>query len=183
MLLYGWGTCETCATIDPAYDATQSAFVYAFPLDRLIQAYKYNGSLSLAGWFAEAMLVRRREPLVAEAIVAMPLSRKRQRERGFNHALEIARLLSRETGVALDARAVVRTRETPAQATLPWSERETNVRDAFDCPGNVEGKSVIVVDDVMTTGASLHEVARTLKRAGAARVENWLVARTLPPDP
>lgn len=176
--------CGKCSGKRPAFDATQAAFTYAFPLDRLIQAYKYNGALSLAGWFAEAMLARRTDPvsrIEADLMIAMPLSRARQSERGFNHALEIARVLSRWSGIALGTRAVTRHRDTPAQATLPWSERESNVRGAFRCTSEVAGRSVIVLDDVMTTGASLDELARTLKRGGARRVENWIVARTLPP--
>lgn len=114
-------------------------------------------------------------------MVAVPLSARRQRERGFNQALEIARVLARRTGIPLDARAIVRTRDTPPQADLPWRERAMNVRDAFECLRPLAGLRVLVVDDVMTTGASLDELARTLKRAGAAHVENWLVARTPPP--
>ena len=165
----------------PAFDATAAPFVYAFPLDRLIQACKYNGNLSLTGWFAEQMVANRAAAPMADVIVAMPLAPKRQRLRGFNHALEIARGLSRRTGIAVDAGALRRVRETPAQATLPWIARAINVSGAFAANASFDGKTVIVVDDVMTTGASLDEVARTLKAAGAARVENWLVARTLPP--
>ena len=176
--------CGRCLLHPPAYDATDAAYVYAFPLDRLIQAFKYNGALSLGGWFAEAMLDTRQVPAVGDLIIALPLSPGRQRERGFNHSLEIARILSRRTGIRVAADAAIRVRETPPQATLPWSDRASNVRGAFACPRNaiVAGRSIIVIDDVMTTGASLDEFARTLKRAGAARVENWLVARTLPPD-
>ena len=174
-------TCRRCRAGSPAFDATVAPYAYTFPLDRLIQAFKYHGTLSLAGWFADRMLALRAMPPAADMIVAMPLAPKRQRERGFNHALEIARSLSRKTRIPVDPHAVKRRRETPAQATLPWSKRANNVRDAFGCAARLDGRSVIVVDDVMTTGASLDELARTLKAAGATRVENWLVARTLPP--
>ena len=173
--------CGRCIAHPPAYDRTVAAFVYAFPLDRLVQSYKYRGRLACADWFARTMLERRAGAPDADAIVAVPLSPSRQRERGFNQALEIARVLARDTGIALDAGAIVRTRDTPPQADLPWRDREQNVRDAFACKRSLSGKRVLVVDDGMTTGASLDEVARTLKRAGALHVENWLVARTLPP--
>ena len=173
--------CRACAAMTPAFDATEAAFVYAFPLDRLIQACKYNGNLSLTGWFAEQMIANRAVLPAADVIVAMPLAPKRQRQRGFNHALEIARGLSRHTGIPLEAESLRRVRETPAQATLPWIARAINVSGAFAADASFRGKVVIVVDDVMTTGASLDEVARTLKGAGATRVENWLVARTPPP--
>jgi ComF family protein len=173
--------CGRCLAHAPVYDATVAAFIYAFPLDRLVQAYKYRAMLACAGWFAQAMLARRDAPPAADVMIAVPLDGGRQRERGFNQALEIARILARHTGLPLAADAVWRTRETPPQAELPWRERARNVKGAFGCAGSVAGRRIVVVDDVMTTGASLDELARTLKRAGAAHVENWLLARTLPP--
>ena len=167
--------------MSPAFEATEAPFLYAFPLDRLIQAFKYNGNLSLAGWLAGQMIANRALAPAADVIVAMPLAPRRQRQRGFNHALEIARSLSRRTGIPVDGGGLRRVRETPAQATLPWIARAINVSGAFAANESFAGKTVIVIDDVMTTGASLNEVARTLKAAGASRVENWLVARTLPP--
>ena len=173
--------CGQCLTHPPAFDRSQAAFIYAFPLDRLIQSFKYHGTLSYADWFAQAMLERRAAPPVADVMIPVPLARGRQRDRGFNQALEIARPLARWTGIPLAIGAATRTRDTPPQASLPWSERAKNIRGAFGCSGTFAGKRVLVVDDVMTTGASLEELANTLKRAGAVSVENWLVARTLPP--
>jgi predicted amidophosphoribosyltransferase len=90
-------------------------------------------------------------------------------------------VLGRELSIPLVRDGVRRDRVAPPQAALPWSERARNVRGAFACELDLRGSAVAVVDDVMTTGASLAEFARTLKRAGATRVENWVVARTLPP--
>ena len=146
-----------------------------------MQSFKYHGTLAYADWFAQAMLERRAEPPAADVLIPVPLARSRQRERGFNQALEIARPLSRWTGIPLLADTAIRVRDTPPQASLPWSERAKNIRGAFACATALSGKRVIVIDDVMTTGASLEEFAKTLKRAGAASVENWLIARTLPP--
>jgi ComF family protein len=175
------GLCGQCLADPPAFDRSQAAFVYAFPLDRLVQSFKYHGALAYADWFAQAMLDRRAEPPAADVLIPLPLARSRQRERGFNQALEIAKPLSRWTGIPLLADTAIRLRDTPPQATLPWGERGKNIRGAFACATALAGKSVIVIDDVMTTGASLEEFAKTLKRAGAASVENWLIARTLPP--
>jgi ComF family protein len=167
----------------PAFDATVAAFVYAFPVDELIQSLKYRGRLALAEWAAYALSAALTAPTVRpDLLVAMPLSRARQRERGYNQALEIARLVARQTRVPLLPSAVTRIKDAPPQATLPWKQRAKNIRGAFTCAHDLQGKAVAVVDDVMTTGASLDELARTLKRAGAARVENWVVARTLPPN-
>jgi len=95
--------------------------------------------------------------------------------RGYNQALEIARHVRRE---GLELALCERTRDAPPQIELPYDERQRNVRGAFRCTRNLIGASIAVVDDVMTTGATLDEMARTLKRAGALRVANWVVART-----
>ena len=100
--------------------------------------------------------------------------------RGYNQAMEIARRAARASGTPLDAQLCERNRDTPAQAELRWDEREKNVRGAFRCTVPLHGAVIAVVDDVMTTGATLDEMAATLKRAGASRVVNWVVARTFP---
>jgi ComF family protein len=175
--------CGRCIAHPPPFDATIAAFAYAFPVDRLMHAFKYHGRLALAEWGARAIGAAREtrpRPLPAR-LVALPLSHERQRERGYNQAFEIARVLARDLRISLVRGGVRRERAAPPQAALPWTERAKNVRGAFACDIDLRGSSVAVVDDVMTTGASLAEFARTLKQAGAARVENWVVARTLPP--
>jgi ComF family protein len=112
----------------------------------------------------------------ADVVIPVPLSAARLRGRGYNQALEIARHLPGR----IDFSSCVRERDAAAQMELPWAERQRNVRGAFRCTRSLAGAHVAVVDDVMTTGATLDEVARTLKRAGAVRVVNWVVARTLP---
>lgn len=175
--------CGSCLAHPPAFDATTAAFVYAFPVDRLIQAFKYQGRLALAHWCAAAILAEResRPRPDPDLMVALPLSLERQRERGYNQAAEIARALMARTGVPLLGSGVRRVRAAPPQATLPWSARAQNVRGAFGCEVDLSGRRLAVIDDVMTTGSSLAELAKTLKAAGAATVENWVVARTLPP--
>jgi predicted amidophosphoribosyltransferase len=108
----------------------------------------------------------------------VPLSAERLRARGYNHAAEIARHLR---AARLELGLCERARDTPPQMELPYDERRRNVRGAFRCTRALAGESVAVVDDVMTTGATLDEVARVLKAAGATRVTNWVVARTFPP--
>lgn len=110
----------------------------------------------------------------------MPLHPKRLRERGFNQALELARPVGRATGLPIDTTSCQRVRHTPAQAALPWRERVKNIRGAFHCTADFSGKRLLLVDDVMTTGASIDECARTLKLHGAARVSALVVARALP---
>jgi len=182
----GGSVCGHCLSDPPAFDATIAAFLYAFPIDRLIHSLKYQGRLALAEWCADAILARRElaNPGVGsrpDRLVALPLAVLRQRERGYNQALEIARVIGARTGIPLLSRGFSRVRATPPQAALPWTERAKNVRGAFACDSDLSGLAIALVDDVMTTGASLAEAAKVLKASGAVSVENWVVARTLPP--
>ncbi|MEW6690166.1 MAG: ComF family protein [Pseudomonadota bacterium] len=173
--------CGRCLARPPQYDATRAALDYRFPADVLIQALKFRSELALApflgGLFSECLP---RENV--DCIVPVPLSSRRLAERGFNQALEIARHVARASGARLAPELCERTRDTPAQLGLPSPERMRNVKGAFHCPRLLEGLRIAVLDDVMTTGATLEAVAAELKRAGAARVVNWVVARTPPPD-
>lgn len=174
--------CGSCLGKPPPFDAAIAAWRYAFPADRLLQTFKYAGTLALAEPFADAIAeaVAVRGAPLPELLVAMPLSARRQRERGFNHAHEIARRLSARVHIPL-AHALRRTRDSPPQAGLTLRERTRNVRDAFDATLGLAGRTIAIVDDVMTTGATLGAAARAARKAGALRVEAWVVARTPPP--
>jgi len=171
--------CGRCLTQPPAYDATTAALAYRFPADALVQALKFRGELALAPLLGD-LLAGRVSGRGVDCIVPVPLSTERLRSRGYNQSLEIARSVADATGVRLAPDACRRSRDTSAQMELPLEERAKNVRGAFECPRLVEGATIAVLDDVMTTGATLNEIAATLKRAGAARVVNWVVARTFP---
>ena len=172
--------CGRCLREPPAFDATAAVFAYAFPADILVQGLKFRGELALAPLLADALhaelTARQADPV--DLLVPVPLHELRLRERGYNQSMEIARALAGLTGVRAAADLCVRVRNTAAQLELPWKERRDNVRDAFSCRRAVEGKRIAVVDDVMTTGATLNEVAATLKKFGAVRVVNWVVVRT-----
>jgi len=178
----GGALCGRCLTQAPHYDATVAALAYEFPGDVLVQALKFRGELALAPFLGKLLATRIADRNV-DCIVPVPLSARRLRERGYNQALEIGRAIAAATGARLAPELCERARDTPAQMQLPLAERAKNVRGAFHCPRLVAGANVAVLDDVMTSGATLDEIAATLKRAGAARVENWVVARTLPPAP
>src|SRR5262245_16356285 len=175
----GGAVCGVCTTRPPEFDATVAPWRYEFPVDRLVLALKFGGRLALAEAFGAALADRVAGRRI-DALVPMPLGPARLVERGFNQALEIARHLARATGLALARELARRVRDTTPQTDLPHDARAANVRGAFECGLGVAGCALAVVDDVMTTGASLEELARTLKRAGAERVENWVVARTWP---
>jgi ComF family protein len=168
--------CGRCLAEPPAYDATVAALVYDFPADALVHALKFRGELPVAAFLAALLKEVLPAPDTMEILVPVPLSAARLRSRGYNQALEIARHLPGR----IDFSACVRERDAAPQSELPWDERRRNVRGAFACRRPLAGALVAVVDDVMTTGSTLDEVARALKRAGAARVVNWVVARTLP---
>lgn len=172
--------CGACLSHPPRFNAVTAAFAYEWPLAPLIHHYKYAGNLALARLFASALAPR--IDSAVDLIIPMPLAPLRLRERGFNQALEIARVVSHHSGIALEPAACRRVRESAPQATLPWKERAKNIRGAFVCDMNLAGKRVAIVDDVLTTGATLNELARNLRKAGAAEVQGWMVARTIKQD-
>lgn len=171
--------CGSCLKHPPHFDATYAAFAYAFPIDALLRALKYQGQLAIADLASAYLAQHLANAAAPDLIVPMPLHPQRLQERGFNQAIEIARIVSRRIGVSCAPDAAVRTRMTEPQAALPLGKRASNIWNAFVCTAEVEGKHIAIVDDVMTSGASLNELAKTLKTAGAAKVECWVVARTL----
>lgn len=173
--------CGRCLARPPAFDATVAALAYEFPADVLVQALKFRGELALAPLLAALLTARLPRGVRVDFLLPVPLSAARLRARGFNQALEIARHVAAAAGCTLAPQLAERGRDTPPQAELALDERARNVRDAFRCPQALEGAAVAVLDDVMTTGATLEELAATLKRAGASYVVNWVVARTAPP--
>lgn len=179
--------CGECLQRETAFDATVAATNYAAPVDQMVLALKFGGRLEMAPLMADMVrdaALRRQELPLPTVLAPVPLGPRRLVERGFNQALEIARPLSRSLGVTLAPRLLMRERDTQAQSLLHPDERNLNVRRAFMVSAEaidiVRGAHVGVVDDVMTTGETLNEIAATLKRFGAARVTNFVFARTLP---
>ena len=175
-------TCGRCLAHPPPYDAAIAIGPYAFPLDRLVLRLKYGAELALAAALGERLAdvaVSSGAVGRVDALVPMPLAAARQRDRGCNQAREIARAVARRAGLPL-ARGLLRERSGTPQAALPWRERVRNVRGAFAASRRFDGLAVALVDDVMTSGATASAAATALRRAGAARVEAWVVARTLP---
>lgn len=173
--------CGACLQHPPAFDRTHAALAYAFPLDRMIPRLKYHGQLAIAPVLGACLAEAAAAAPRPDRLLAMPLHAKRIRERGFNHATEIARTVASRLGLPLDLESARRIRDTPPQMGLKHDARRRNVRGAFMCSGGVLGQRVALIDDVMTTGTSLDELATALKQAGAVEVSCWVVARTLPP--
>jgi ComF family protein len=180
----GVTVCGTCLTAPPPFDRALAAVDYQHPWSTLILQLKFNAGLELASvlatLLAEAALSRP-GPL-PDLLLPVPLSPARLRERGFNQAWELARRLGPALPVPASAGVLHRVADTPHQLAFPVERRAANVSGAFAVAGAhraaVAGRCVALVDDVMTTGATAAEAARVLKRAGAARVEVWALART-----
>jgi ComF family protein len=172
------GICGECLSRPFAFDDAAACFEYRFPLDRLVHRFKFAGDLAVGRWLA-TQLADRVANTRPDVVVAPPLTPSRLKERGFNQALEIAKIVARRVGARCEIAGLVKVRETLPQPGLTRRARRANLRGAFRCRLDVTGKHVAVVDDVMTTGATMDAVAAALRRCGAARVSAWSVARTV----
>ena len=189
-----WGgldpVCRDCARHPPTFERTVVALDYAYPWDGLIGRFKYGQACELAGplaaLLAEAVSAALDDGQVArpDLIVPVPLAPSRWRERGYNQAWELARRVARALDRPADPDVVERIIATPHQAGLSRQARLHNLRGAFLVPpaarARLAGARVALVDDVMTTGATAAELALTLRRAGVAEVQCWMLARTRP---
>lgn len=169
--------CGSCQTRPPAFDRAVALFRYAAPLDALLLQLKFGQAVHLAHPFAALLAERVRTETTPDCILPVPLHPGRQRERGFNQAIEIARPLARQLGCALDLETCLRSRATPPQTRLSAQARRRNPRGAFELT-RTPPRHVVLLDDVMTTGSTLNELARLLRRGGAERVDVWVCART-----
>jgi ComF family protein len=173
--------CGECLRTPPSFDDVVTAFDYRFPIDRLVQRFKFSADLAAGAYLGEALARTVVAVPAPDLVLASPASAARLRERGFNPALVLARHVKARLGVALDARGLSKVRHTPPQSGLDRAGRRRNLRGAFSVRRRLDGLHVAVVDDVMTTGATLSALAAVLKDGGAARVSGWVVART--PEP
>ncbi|GAA5001808.1 double zinc ribbon domain-containing protein [Pseudoluteimonas lycopersici] len=170
--------CGECLHRPPPLDAIHAAFLYAPPLDRLLPRFKFHGDLA-AGRLLAALMRETAPSFPHDAvIVPVPLHRKRLRMRGYDQALELAKPLAATCGLPLRDDLLHRARATAAQSRLHADQRKRNLRNAFEVDSDCALPAcVVLVDDVMTTGATLHAAAKALRKAGVARVEAWVCAR------
>jgi ComF family protein len=175
--------CGRCLKKPPPLDRVHAAFDYGFPVDRLLPRFKFHHDLAAGRELAEAMHAMLAEALPVDpadrpqALVAVPLHARRLRQRGYNQALELAKPLSKAFAIPLLWDGLRRTRDIAPQSGLGALARRRNPRGAFAVGGDMLPAHVALVDDVMTTGATLYECARVLRRAGVQRVEAWVAAR------
>jgi ComF family protein len=170
--------CGACLRQPPPFDAVYAPHAYDWPLSAWIQAFK-SGRLDLAGPLVARMLTRPPADEASTILVPVPLSNKKLRLRGYNQAAELGRPLAQALQLEWRPDWVSRTQDGAEQKGRRRSERLKALRGHFRAHPAVAGRTVIVVDDVITTGATLAAVARALKSAGALRVIGWVAARTL----
>lgn len=172
-------TCGACRRRPPAFTRAWSLFAYRTPLKEALTLLKYQGKVTLAPPLSRLLI--QHLPLLppVDMIMPVPLHAQRIREREFNQSALLAKPLSHHLGVPLILGQLIRNRPTVPQTSLAKKERLRNLRRAFAAPQpeKIRGKTILLVDDVMTTGTTLHECARTLLRAGSGQVYGLTLAR------
>lgn len=170
--------CGACQAAPPPLDRVHAACLYAFPLDRLLPRFKFHRDLAAGRLLAQLMAERFEGLARPDALVPVPLHRARLRQRGYDQALELARPLASALQLPLRPELLRRVRATAAQSELDRAARARNLRNAFRAePALTVPRHVALVDDVMTTGATLHAAAHALRAAGVARIDAWVCAR------
>mgnify|MGYP002395491740 CR=1 FL=1 len=175
--------CETCLRRPPAYDCIRALYRYEGPVSAAVHAYKFGNTIRLAGalgWAMGKYALGWLGNSPGYLAVPVPLYPRRLRKRGFNQSALLARHVARAACMGLDLYTFRRVKDTPAQSGLGKQARRRNVRGAFlvTDPAKFDGKTIVLVDDVATTGSTLHECAVVLKKAGADAVLCLVFART-----
>ena len=172
--------CGRCLRHPPRFDAAYCPFLYDYPLDHLIRGLKYHGRVAqgrlLGNLLAREIGSQRTAPL-PQLLIPVPLAQRRFRQRGYNQAIELGRCIERQLGIPMRADVMERTRETLEQAGLARGARRRNIKNAFALLRLPSVPHVAIVDDVVTTGSTVNEMSRVLKRVGVERIEVWAVAR------
>lgn len=171
--------CGHCLSHPPLFTRSTAAFAYTFPVNKLIQQFKYGEQLALAKALAAPLLAAIARDDLPDVIIAMPLHRNKLQRRAYNQSLLIAQFLARKLHIKLLAHACERVVDTAPQSTLPFKQRGKNMRNAFVCHVDLSGKKVALVDDVLTSGATLNALAHAVQKQGAREIQTWVVARTI----
>ena len=170
--------CGQCIKKKPLYDSAWSPFLYAQPVEWVIQQIKFNARLSYASVLSE-LLVKHVPDVArqADCIIPVPLHVKRFRERGFNQSLELVRLLARHVNIPIDDKSCTRKKYSAPQMGMSAKQRRKNIKHVFEFNNEKNYRHVVLFDDVITTGSTVAELTRTIKRQGVKRVDIWSLAR------
>ncbi len=176
--------CGQCLKQSPPFEQTFAIFSYEAPIIQLIRGLKFSHQLPYASLLADLFLQRIKKdwyknlPL-PQIIIPVPLHPTRLIERGFNQSIEIARPISQALGIKLDLVGVKRIKPTLAQSGLSKADRRTNLKHAFQVEHDYSGQFVVIIDDVFTTGYTVHALAQALRKAGASKIHVWCAARRM----
>ena len=171
--------CEWCAASSPAFDGVRAPYLFEDATRRIVYSLKYSNirasAPDLGRLMAEYMASN---PISGDVLVPVPLHRRRERERGYNQSELLTQELGKRTGLAVEAGLVRRVRDTPPQVSIEnYEERTGNIEGAFECPSPLSGESLVLIDDVVTTGSTMSACAAALKAAGALSVWGLALAR------
>ncbi len=172
--------CGQCVQSPPAFDLCISPYHYALPISRFITQLKFHHKLYYAPVLAELLINKLEQHAegLPECIIPVPLHKNRLRQRGFNQALEIARPIAKRYGIKLDTKCCSRVISTAPQMSQDKKTRQKNIHNAFEVAAGFQYKHVAILDDVMTTGHTVNELARVLRQHGAKRIQIWSTARS-----
>ena len=172
--------CGKCQKHPPFYTTSLIPHIYASPLKQLISHLKFHGNLTPAPLLAHSFIqvLGHRKTHLPECIIPVPLHPQRLRERGFNQALELARIISKQLNIPLDYSVCYRNKATPFQSGLSAKQRIHNLHNAFRVTKTHSYKHVAIFDDVVTTGTTVNELAKQLRQSGVETIEVWAIART-----
>lgn len=175
------GQCPRCQLKPPPFDAAVAPFLYQLPIDGLVKGFKFGGRRDYGRLLAQLFAAAVTEPAAqADYVVPVPLHPERERQRGFNQSLVLARAL--RGGAPVRATLLARVKPTAAQSGLTRPQRRGNVRNAFAVTdGELRGQSIMLVDDVLTSGSTVSAATQALKQAGAGVVTVAALARAKPP--
>ena len=170
--------CGACILSPPLYDNMLALFEYEPPISSLIHQLKFNGNLLIARWLATQWITHLKKiNKLPDLIMPVPLHHTRLTERGFNQALEIAKPIGHYFNIRIDARSCIRIKNTQAQSSLSASNRKNNLKNAFGLSHSISAQHVAILDDVVTTGNTVSEIAHLLRKVGIEKIDVWCCAR------
>jgi len=171
--------CGKCLNNKPYYDKTFAPYLYQSLISRLILDLKFNQQLANAVILGELLFlqIKKQNIICPDVLIPVPLHKKRLKQRGFNQALEIAKILSKKLNTPIDYQACQRIKNTLPQSEISAEERKKNIHQAFAISKKINYQHIAIIDDVMTTGNTVNELAKALKKSGIKKISVWCIAR------